>query len=59
MEVQEILYQVAGDPEPDAWIESMIKAVLALDNTELCIIRYLPRHVTARPARLQQVCSNQ
>jgi hypothetical protein len=47
--VQETLYQVPGDPEPDARIETVVKAVLVLDGTELCTIGYLPRHVAARP----------
>ena len=48
-EVQDIIYQVPGDPEPDARIETVIKAVLVLDGTELCTIGNLPRHVVARP----------
>jgi hypothetical protein len=44
-----ILYQVPRDPEPDARIETMIKAVLVLDGTELCTIGFLPRHVATRP----------
>jgi hypothetical protein len=48
-EVQEILYQVPGDPDPVAQIETVIKAVLVLNGTELCTIGYLPRHVAARP----------
>jgi hypothetical protein len=43
--VQEILYQVPGDPEPDAQIETAIKAVLVLDGTELCFVP----DVAARP----------
>jgi hypothetical protein len=43
------MYQVPGDPEPDAQIEAVLKAVLVLDGAELCTIRYLPRHVAARP----------
>jgi hypothetical protein len=31
-EVMEVVYQVPGDPEPDAQIKTMIKAVLVLDN---------------------------
>ncbi len=45
----EVLYQVPGDPEPDVRIETVIKAVLVLDGTELCTIGFLPRHVAARP----------
>jgi hypothetical protein len=48
-EVMEVLYQVPGDPEPDARIETVIKAVLVFDGTELCTIGFLPRHVAARP----------
>jgi hypothetical protein len=47
--VMEVLYQVPGVPEPDARIETVIKAVLVLDGTELCTIGFLPRHVAARP----------
>jgi hypothetical protein len=48
-EVMEVVYQVPGDPEPDARIETVIKAVLVLDGTERCTIGFLPRHVAARP----------
>jgi hypothetical protein len=54
-EVQEILYQVPGDPDPDARIETVIKAVLVLDGTELCTIGYLPRHVAARPVEAERL----
>ena len=54
-EVQEIIYQVPGDPEPDAWIETVIKAVLVLDGTELCTIGYLPRHVVARSQEVERL----
>ena len=54
-EVQEILYQVPGDPDPDARIETVIKAVLVLDGTELCTIGYLPRHVAARPEEAERL----
>jgi len=27
--------QVPGDPEPDAWIETVIKAALVLNGTEI------------------------
>jgi hypothetical protein len=47
-EVIEIMYQVV-DPGPDAKIETVIKAVLVLDGTELCTIGFFPRHVAARP----------
>jgi hypothetical protein len=43
------MYQVPGDSDPDAQIETVIKAVLVLDGTELCTIGYLPRHMAARP----------
>jgi hypothetical protein len=49
IEVLEILYQAPRDPEPNTRIETMIKAVLILDGTELCTIRFLPRHVATRP----------
>jgi hypothetical protein len=42
-EVMEVVYQVPGDPEPDAWIKTVIKAVLVLDGTELCTVGFLPR----------------
>jgi hypothetical protein len=45
----EILYQVPGDPEPNARIETVIKAVLVLDGAKLCSIGFLPRQVAARP----------
>jgi hypothetical protein len=45
-EVIEVLYQVPRDQEPDARIETVIKAV---QGTELCTIRFLPRHGAARP----------
>jgi hypothetical protein len=48
-EVMEILYQVTGDPEPDAKIETVIKVVLILDGTKLCTNGFLPRHMAARP----------
>jgi hypothetical protein len=48
-EVMEVVYQVPGDPEPDAWIKTVIKAVLVLDGTELCTVGFLPRYVAARP----------
>ena len=54
-EVQEIIYRVPGDPEPDARIETVIKAVLVLDGTELCTIGYLPRHVVARPQEVERL----
>ncbi len=47
--MQENLYQIPGDPDPDAQIETVIKAVLVLDGTELCTIGDLPGHVAARP----------
>ncbi len=37
-EVMEILYHVPGDPELDARIKTMIKAVLVHYSTELCTI---------------------
>ena len=45
----EIIHQVPRDPEPDARIETVIKAVLVLDGTELCTVGFLPRYVAARP----------
>ncbi len=32
----EVVYETPGDPEPDARVETVIKAVLVLDGTELC-----------------------
>jgi hypothetical protein len=56
-EVMEVVYQVPGDPEPDddAQIETVIKAVLVLDGTEHCTIGFLPRHVAARPEEAAQL----
>jgi len=54
-EVMEVVYQVPGDPEPDARIETVIKAVLVLDGTERCTIGFLPRHVAARPEEAAQL----
>ena len=54
-EVQEIIYQVPGNPEPDAWIDTVIKAVLVLNGKELCTIGYLPRHVAARPQEAEHL----
>jgi len=51
----EVVYQVQGDPEPDARIETVIKAVLVLDGTERCTIGFLPRHVAARPEEAAQL----
>jgi phenolic acid decarboxylase len=45
----EILYQVPRDPEPDARIKTVIKAVVVLDGTKLCTIGFSPRHVPTRP----------
>jgi hypothetical protein len=54
--VQEKIYQqLPGDPQPDARIETVIKAVLVLDGTELCTIGYLPRHVAARPQEAERL----
>jgi hypothetical protein len=54
-EVMEVVYQVQGDPDPDARIETVIKAVLVLDGTERCTIGFLPRHVAARPEEAAQL----
>jgi hypothetical protein len=54
-EVIEVVYQVPGDPEPDARIETVIKAVLVLDGAEHCTIGFLPRHVAARPEEAAQL----
>jgi hypothetical protein len=35
-EAMEVVYETPGDPEPDARVETIIKAVLFLDGTELC-----------------------
>ena len=48
-EVMEVVYETPGDPEPDARVETVIKAVLVLHGTELCTVGFLPRHVAARP----------
>jgi hypothetical protein len=48
-EVQEVVYQTPGDPDPDVHIKTVMKAVLILDGAELCTIGFLPRHVAARP----------
>ena len=48
-EMQEIVYEAPGDPEPDVRIEPVIKVVLILDGTERCHVGFLPRHVAARP----------
>jgi hypothetical protein len=42
-EVQEVIYQTHGDPDPDVYIKTVIKAVLVLDGAEHCIIEFLPR----------------
>jgi len=47
--MQEIVYCILGDPEPDVRIESVIKVVLILDGTERCTVGFLPRHVATRP----------
>jgi hypothetical protein len=54
-EVMEVVYQVPEDPDPDAQIETVIKAVLVLDGTEHCTIGFLPRHVAARPEEAAQL----
>jgi hypothetical protein len=54
-EVMEVVYQVQRDPEPDARIETVIKAVLVLDGTECRTIRFLPSHVAARPEEAAQL----
>jgi hypothetical protein len=54
-EVMDVIYQVPRDPEPDAKIETMIKAVLVLDGTELCTIGVLQRHVAARHEEVAQL----
>jgi len=51
----DVIYQVPRDPEPDAKIETMIKAVLVLDGTELCTIGVLQRHVAARHEEVAQL----
>jgi hypothetical protein len=51
----EVAYQIPGDPEPDARIETVIKAVLVLDGTERCTIGFLPRHVATRPEEAAQL----
>jgi hypothetical protein len=51
----ELVYQVPGDSEPDTRIETMIKAVLVLDDTEHCTIGFLPRHVAVRPEEAAQL----
>jgi hypothetical protein len=38
-----------------SWIETVIKAVLVLDGTELYTIGYLPRHVAARPEEAERL----
>jgi hypothetical protein len=48
-EVMEVVYETPGDPEPDARVETIIKAVLVLDSTEFCTVGFLPREVAARP----------
>jgi hypothetical protein len=41
-EVMDINYQVPRDPEPNARINNVIKAVLVLDGTKRCTIGFLP-----------------
>jgi hypothetical protein len=47
--VMKVVYETPGDPECDARVETIIKAVLVLDGTELCTVGFLPRHAAARP----------
>ena len=47
MEVMQVIYETPGDPEPDTRVETVVKAVLVLHGTELCIVGFLPRKVAA------------
>lgn len=44
----EVVCQTPGDPDPDVWIETIIKAVLFLDGAEWLTNGFLPSHVAAR-----------
>jgi len=60
-EVQEIIYQVPGDSESDARIETVIKAVLVLDDRALyhwILTKACGCKTSRSGATAQQVCSD-
>jgi hypothetical protein len=48
-EVMEVINEQECDPEPDAKLETVVKAVVIHDGDEACTLGFLPCHVACQP----------